>query len=158
MSRTISDIKVALHHAKNAYNDPRVQDLVRQIVEERKSEIEALQKELEELRQKIKGKNKPRWPEDTPEHVVEFCKDYWRGSTEYHTFRIHCWNDKAVWTSWPSGGYSDNGGWHPTSACFFLIPFGSASTCRLIAKELKGRVSLKQMKEELENWTKSEKE
>ena len=86
----------------------------------------------EELKALIPKKRepKPRWPENTPKSVLDFCEKYWRGTTEMDSYRIHCWNDKAVWTSWPSGGYSTVGGWNPVSATFFML---SLCLCRVIA-------------------------
>jgi len=160
VKRTISVIRKEISYLEDydcLCRTRRVMDLIGQIRKENKPKIDLLKnkpkidllkKELEEFESK-KRPSKPRWPEDTPKEVIAFCKDYWKGTTEYDSFRIHCWNEKAVWTSYPSGGYSTAGGWNPTPAGFHLLSFtgkaigGGAE----ILEDLEGRVSLKQMNE-----------
>jgi hypothetical protein len=149
--RTISSVKreiSALDSWVSISYHPRVRALIEQIRKENQVKIKELQKELVEL-EANKKPPKPRWPDDIPESVLAFCKAHWKGTTEYDSFRIHCWNEKAVWTSYPSGGYSTAGGWNPTPAGFHLLSFtgkaigGGAE----ILEDLEGRVSLKQMNE-----------
>lgn len=57
------------------------------------------------------------------------------------------------------GGYSNNWGWNPTPACFYLVSLTEKESClgRIKGKqlaELTGRVSEKMMKEVLEEKTK----
>lgn len=152
MKRTIRQVESKIKSLFDWYSlasSERVMKLIDQIRKENRPEIELLEKELAELKAN-KPKPKPRWPENTPTDVLEFCQKYWSGSEESRTFRIHCWNDKAVWTSYPSGGYSDNGGFHPTPARFILLSrteMGHRRAKEL--KELEGRVKLSQMEEEL---------
>jgi hypothetical protein len=101
--------------------DKRVFELKKKIRAERQAEIDDIQSKIKQLRDKQPKKKTERWPEHTPANVREACNKYWNGTTEHASYRIHQWNDKAVWTSYPSGGYSTNGGWNPTPACYFLI-------------------------------------
>lgn len=146
--RSIKEIKYDLDKLTDRFwisMDQRVRDAIDLVKNENASKVAALEAELAAARRVIPVK-KPRWPENTPEDVLEECKEYWRGSTEYHTFRIHCWNDAIVCTGYPNGGYSDNGGWHPTPARFYFlsrreIEYNHAKTLR----ELEGRQSAKQL-------------
>lgn len=129
--------------------DPRMKELRAKITEEYRAEIDAIKAAIAK-RQSARRTPAPRWPADCPQDVIDFCDNYWNGTEERRKFRIHCWTDKSAWTSYPSGGYSDNGGWHPAPASFFLI---SRTEVRLgrakVLKELEGRVSIKQMRDAL---------
>ena len=122
--RTIKDVKNDIRKLTDrtwiVLTDKRVSSLLKQIEKENAPKVKALEEELNALIPK-KREPKPRWPENTPKSVLDFCEKYWRGTTEMDSYRIHCWNDKAVWTSWPSGGYSTVGGWNPVSATFFML-------------------------------------
>jgi hypothetical protein len=134
---------------------PRVMALINQIRQENKPKVESLREELKQVEANKKAP-KPRWPENTPKNVLDKANLYWGGSTERHTFRIHCWNDKAYWTSYPAGGFSTNGGWHKTQAHFFLISLVEKREAGMLdyrgkqLMELKGRVSDKTMQDELD--------
>lgn len=100
-------------------NAPRVAEL--------KAEIESLQAK--------RPKKNGRWPEDCPENVIKACASRWRGTTESQKYRIHAWTDKAAWTSYGAGGYSDNSGWHRTTSGHEVISlaeiqFGRPKTLR----------------------------
>lgn len=135
----LSQLKLKLRRLEYYGNDPLVREAIKKVREKRKPEIDRIKLEIDKLRNKRSGP-KSRWPEDTPKEVLESCEDYFRGTTEFQKFRIHCWNDKAIWTSWPSDQYGP--------ASFFLISrsekgrYGRAK--RL--KELEGRQSLKKLK------------
>lgn len=149
--RTISDVRREISSLDSwvsiSYH-PRVRALIEQIRKENQVKIKELQKELAEL-EANKKPPKSRWPDDIPESVLAFCKAHWKGTTEYETFRIHCWNDKAVWTSYPSGGYSTAGGYTKTPATFYLLSFTEKALGyrSKVLKELENRVGLKQMQE-----------
>jgi hypothetical protein len=120
MKKTLSQLKLELELLKNVRTAPEVVEAARKVLEVRKPQIEALEKEIESLRSQRPAKA-PRWPVNTPKNVMEAAEARWKGTTEFSTFRIHMWNSKAFWTSYPSGGYSNVGGWNPTPACFSLI-------------------------------------
>jgi len=151
--RTIREVKGEISHLTDFYylaNDKRVRELINKIRSENADKIKNLEAELSALESK-KPKPKLRWAEDTPEDVLSECKEHWRGTTEFATYRIHCWNDKIICTSYPSGGYSDNGGWHPTPATFYFISrtekdFHGANNI----KTLEGRQSKKKLQQELD--------
>jgi hypothetical protein len=126
-----------------------------EVIEERSPRIKELEKLIAEAREERPVK-KPRWPAETPGKVIEACNEYWGGTEEYRTFRIHCWNDKLVCTSYPSGGYSDNGGWHPTSACFHFLNMTEKEygKPKRIGSDLEGRQSQKKLEAELAERTK----
>jgi hypothetical protein len=105
---------------KKINNDPRLVELKEKIRKEHDSELNKLYDKIKQLKEN-RPKKKPRWPENTPPHILTACSKYWNGTTEHAIFRIHLWNDKAVWTSYPAGGYSTNGGWNPTPAHYDLI-------------------------------------
>ena len=86
-----------------------------------KPEVDRCRLALSDAKDVAKTKKKPRIPENTPENVLSVCKKFWSGTTESWTYRIHAWNAVAVWTSYPAGGYTDNGGWNPTPACYYLL-------------------------------------
>ena len=136
--------------------DQRVADVKKLVLNERQPKIEALKKQIEELREK-RPEKKPRWPENVPANVLEVCKKYWSGTTAYDNFRIHCWNDKLVCTSYPSGGYSTVGGWTPTQACFYFLSMTEKDHGRPkhIGEDLDGRQSAKKLLETLEERSKS---
>ena len=98
-------------------NEPEVRAALSIVKEKYRQEAATLREELEAS----KRPKKPRWPESTPPEVIDVCNRYWSGTEEYSRFRIHAWNDVAVWTSYPSGGYYDNGGYHPASPSYCLI-------------------------------------
>ena len=151
--RTIRQVKDEISNLTDFYrlvNDKRVRELINTIRFENADKIKNLEAELSELNTN-KSQPKPRWPENTPEDVLEECKQYWRGTTEFPIYRIHCWNDKIICTSYPSGGYSDNGGWNPTPATFYFISrtekgFRGAKNI----KTLEGRQSKKKLQQELD--------
>jgi hypothetical protein len=139
--------------------DKRVQAVIAEIRKEdapRVAEIEAQLAAIHSGQKEYK-----RWPDNTPPDAFRVCERYWNGTTEFSTFRIHQWNDKAVWTSYPSGGYSTNGGWIPTPSCYYLLSLtendsGFSSGKPKILKELSfprnsgRRVTKKIMQEELD--------
>lgn len=132
---------------------PRVMTLIKQIQEENKPRVEALRQELKQV-EKNKKAPKARWPDNTPKAVLDLAFQEFRGSTEFEKFRIHCWNDKAFWVSWPSGGYSVVGGWVPTPATFTMLSLNEKSQYNdkqpKKIKALEGRVSMKTMQMELD--------
>jgi len=118
---SLKDLKWKLEFLSTVFNNhPLYNETKKKILAERQPEIDKLKAEIEKL-QKKQPKKKPRWPENTPDHIIKACENYWSGTEEFWSFRIHVWNDKAVWTSWGSGGYSTNGGWVKVSPCYFLI-------------------------------------
>lgn len=100
--------------------DKEVEAAVQKVRERNRPRVEELEKQIAAIREQ-RPAPKPRWPENTPANVLKACQDYWSGTAEYRSFRIHLWNDKAAWTSYPAGGYSDNGGFHPCPPCYSLI-------------------------------------
>lgn len=161
--RTIRDIEeeikaLVCHENLSFYHEVLV--LINQLRNRNQPKVALLRKELAALHATKKHK-KPRWPENTPEEVIRLCDDYWRGSSEAATYRIHCWNELAVWTSYPSGGFSDNGGSHPSPSRYFLLSrktkesrYGrqSAATLKEISYPHKSglRVTPKRMQAELD--------
>ena len=153
--RTISTVKKEISELSDwipLSHDPRVVKLIRSIRNENESKIIKLQEELANLEKK-KRPPKPRWPDGTPEDVISLCDKHWQGTTEYGKFRIHCWNSKAIWTSYPGGTWSDNGGQHYGAAGFDLISrtekdMGKAK----VLATWNGRIGLKQMQEKLEEF------
>lgn len=130
MNHTLTQLRDKLAQLRNVERDSRVVALTKTILDERRPQIENLQSEINaRLAKNSSRKKTPRWPENTPPSVLDHCKRYWQGSDEYHKFRIHLWNDKAIWTSWPKGGYSDNGGFHPAPATYFLISTTKSEQC-----------------------------
>lgn len=128
---------------------PRVMDLIARIREENQTRVLELKAELEAV--KAGRKVKARWPENTPESILQFCKEYWSGSTEHNRFRIHCWNDRAVWTSYPAGVWSDNSGQHRGQAGFYLLSLTEKQYGQARALlRLSGRFSLKQLQTDLD--------
>lgn len=159
--RTVKDIKWEIKRLSD-YSllilDKRVRTLINQIIKENQPKIKELETELEGLRPKKKDP-KPRWPENTPKEILDFCLNYWSGTTEYHTFRIHCWNEYAVWTGYPNGGYSTAGGWNPTPARFYMLSLtekkpgclhSSGTLSAVTLQERSGRTSQKFMQDELD--------
>jgi hypothetical protein len=141
--------------------DPRISDLKNKIRAERQAEIDDIKSKIKQLRDKQPKKKTERWPENTPENVKVVCEKYWNGTTESSTYRIHQWNNKAVWTSYPSGGYSSNGGWNPTPSHYYLVSlneeeYGLGRKKGKVLKELSfernsgKRVTPAMMKEELD--------
>ena len=120
MGKSLSQLKHELAILKSVQTAPEVLEAARKVLETRKPQIEALEREIDGMRAKRPEKT-PRWPKNTPPNVLKAAEDQWRGTTECTTFRIHLWNSKAYWTSWPSGGYSTNGGWVKAPACFKLV-------------------------------------
>lgn len=132
-------------------NDERVRTARELVRKERQPEIDSIKAKIEELR-KLRPAKSSRWPENIPADVLEFCKKYWSGTTEYRTFRIGLWNDDFVWTSYPSGGYSDNGGWHPTPAVHYLLSRKELRWYKPVqVASVEGRLSKKVAKEMLDN-------
>jgi len=129
--KTLTELKHELdsltsHYALTSHPDVLV------VVERLRNKNAARVKELRAEIDKLQNERKPvlRWPENTPGHILERCKAYWSGTTEYQSFRIHLWNDKAVWTSYPAGGYSTNGGWNPTPACYYCISLSEVESSK----------------------------
>jgi len=120
--KTLTQLKGELSNLTNYYslaNHPDVQAVIDRLRKENQPRVEELERQIA----KLQSERKPvlRWPENTPANVLKACQAYWNGTEEYNTFRIHLWNDKAAWTSYPSGGYSTVGGWHPVSPAYFCI-------------------------------------
>lgn len=129
--------------------DPRVQEVINKIIKENAPRVEALKKELEEVRNG-KPKPKPRWPENTPENVLAVCEKYWRGTEEFSMYRIHCWNDKYVWTSYPARAWYCQGVRHQGKATFDMLSLTEFEFGRpKVIKMLDGKVSLQTMQQEL---------
>lgn len=116
---TITDLKRRIRALLYVDNDPRVVAARRLVKAERANELAEAEKLIAGLRDV--GIIRSRWPADTPQHVLDRCDLRWRGSTEHTTYRIHCWNDKAVWTSYPGGKWWDNGGEHYGSPWYEMI-------------------------------------
>lgn len=151
--RTITQVKREIDALIGWYaltSDIRVRQLIAQIRKENAGKVAELQKELAVL-EANKPKPKPRWPESTPESVVAECAAYWKGTEAFHKFRIHCWNDKVICTGYPSGGYSDNCGWHRTPATFEFIRRVEKQYDRAkYLARLEGRQSAAALQQELE--------
>jgi hypothetical protein len=118
--KKLRDLKWELDLLRRVDFDPEVVAVKKKVLADRQPKIEALERQIKELQGKRPAK-RPRWPETTPPHILEACEEYWKGTTEFYSFRIHLWNSKSVWTSYPSGGYSNNGGWNPTPVNYDLI-------------------------------------
>jgi len=141
-----------LNTTYSVFSNKRVNALLTILRKENFEKVVSLKKELEDLKcARIKTK-KPRWPDNTPQHILDFCKEHWRGTEESASYRIHCWNDKWVWTSYPAGGYSIVGGWVKTQATFFLLSLTEMDDYERrhkLLKMLEGRASEKMMRDEL---------
>ena len=98
---------------------PKVQAAINEVRKENAPLVAELERQIKALQSKRKPTT--RWPDNVPENIMTICNDYWNGTVEYWKFRIHLWNDKAVWTSYPSGGYSTAGGWNPSPACYYML-------------------------------------
>jgi hypothetical protein len=118
--KKLIELRDELNALRNVNFAPEVMAAKQKVLESRKDKIAEIERQMEALRGKRPAKA-PRWPANTPENVLKAAEARWSGTTEYSAFRIHMWNSKAFWTSYPSGGYSNNGGWHPTPACFTLV-------------------------------------
>jgi hypothetical protein len=144
---TLRELKARLDWLRSylsMLNEPEVRDAMEKVRLKRLPQTLLLEKDISELRAKQPVKKvKPRWPEGTPPEVLEVCKQYWSGTTEYDKYRIHCWNTELVCTSYPSGGYSDNGGWHATPACFHFLSLSEKEygKPKRIGEDLEGRQS-----------------
>jgi hypothetical protein len=129
--RTATQIKAELNSLTSLYslmNNPKVTAALSIVRAENAERVAALKVELG-----LAQKPRPlRWPDNTPSAVLELCRDYWRGTTEYHFFRIHEWNEVAVWTSYPAGGYSTAGGWNPTPPAYEMISRSERESCNII--------------------------
>jgi hypothetical protein len=151
------ELKALRYQLANLYDprtDPRYAELSKVVEAERrpaiaqlKAQIEAKVRELDAAR---KAK-KPRWPANTPAEVVKAGEAFFAGTTQFTEFRIHMWDlarRRAV-VSYPSGGYSDNGGWHPTPCCYSLLDLDMRGTGfrRSYLREWMGRVSPKVLTE-----------
>jgi hypothetical protein len=154
--RGVRDIKSEIDRLTNFIDiaqSSRVMALINQIRDENKDKVIALREELKQVEANKKAP-KPRWPDNTPQAVKDLAFQEFRGTTEFEKYRIHCWNDKAFWVSWPSGGYSDNGGWHPTPATFTLLSLTEKKqhdhNQPKFIKDIQGRVSMKTMQDELD--------
>lgn len=152
---TISELNRKLNLLSFVDLDKRVLEAKRLVRAERQPKIDEIKKEIEALRSK-RPLPKPRWPENVPENVLTACKKFWSGTTELYTFRIHCWNDKGVCTGYPSGGYSNNGGWHPTPATFYFISLTKFERDKPVqfGDTISGRQTSKVLMETLEKFTK----
>ena len=153
--RTITQVKKEIGKLIN-YNeimfDKRVRNLINKIRKDNSAKVEKLRAELNEL-EANKPKPKPRWPENTPKDVLSECEKYWAGTTEFSVFRIHCWNNKIICTSYPSGGYSTNGGWNPSPATFYFISREIQHGQAKYFATLKGRQSKKALQQKLDELT-----
>jgi hypothetical protein len=117
----IRDLKNKLNSLKWSVDyAPEVLAARKLVLERRNKEINEIEDQIKKLKEK-QPKKKTRFPENTPDNVLKACENYWQGTEEFWKFRIHVWNDKAVWTSWGAGGYSTNGGWVKVKPCYFLI-------------------------------------
>lgn len=156
--KTLRELKRELQRLTDSMyltSHPKVREAIDAVRKENEPKVKELQQQIKEL-QDERPKPKPRFPENTPKDVIDVCNKYWSGTEEFHTYRIHCWNDKAVWTSYPSGGFWTNGGYNKAQACFFLISKTDMSGYGSKPKEiyqLEGRVSLKQMQDALNEKT-----
>lgn len=108
------------------YRDPAVVAAVNAAEARSAAEVRKIHREIQEEINRLDAQHEARrltarWPAGTPEDVLELCRRYWQGTSEYRVFRIHEYNDIAVWTSYPSGGYSDNSGWHRTPSGYRLL-------------------------------------
>jgi hypothetical protein len=152
---SVRDLRHQIQRLKwSVDRDERVLKVISIVKAEIAPKIKALEDQISAIVEK-RPKPKPRWPENTPQNVIKKAEKEFEGSTQYHSFRIHCWNDKAFWVSWPSGGYYSLSGWHPTPATFILLSmtkeenkFGKSAPVRL--KSVDGRLSQKSMQEELD--------
>ena len=141
-AKTLSDYKDELRRLTEHYYiccDPRVRAAIEVVRKENEPKVAELQRKIENLR--LARKLVTRWPDCTPDNVKKVCEDYWSGTTEKHTYRIHLWNDKAVWTSYPAGGYSTVGGFTPTPPAYELISrteLAYKNSSKKVAKKLKG--------------------
>lgn len=126
--------------------DQRVRDFISSIIEENQPRIKELEKELEECLAAKKPK-KPRFPEGVPETVFNVCENYWKGTEEYSVYRIRCWNDKAVWTSYPSMAWYCQGVRHQGKASFYLLSLTQKEwgLPKVLRTPELGSVSLKKM-------------
>lgn len=121
--RTISIVKAELSALTDYFQlalHPKVKAAISEVRKENEPKIKDLKEELAKLKEK-KSPKKPRWPESTPQEIIDTCTHYWSGTTSLADFRIHEWDENAIWTSYPAGGYSTNGGWNPSPACYTLI-------------------------------------
>lgn len=159
MKPQISKIKHELNRLQDFMNlccDPRVRKVLNTIRDERAPRVAELQNQLAEARRNAPAK-KPRWPDNVPDNVLDACNRYWQGTEESRIFRIHCWNDKLVCTSYPAGGYSTNGGWVKTRATFYFLSLTQASGKPLHAGlYLQGRRSKKQLEATLAERSKTQ--
>jgi len=114
----------SLRHRLNRLNDVRFSDAVHKAIlaerARRAPDIAKVQAAIDEL-EKCKRPVAPRFPADLPGSVLTACDRYWKGTEEFYKYRVHLWNARAVWTSYPSGGYSTNGGWIKSPACYHLL-------------------------------------
>ena len=160
LMKTLTQLKQELQKLTEHYYlccDPRVRAAIEVVRKENEPRVAELKAKIESLRSERKPVT--RWPDNTPDAIKKVCEDYWSGTTEKHTYRIHLWNDKAVWTSYPAGGYTNNGGWNPTPACYYLVEREGANRICGRPKELKSlgfkrnsgkRVTPKMMQDELD--------
>ena len=130
-------------------NNQRVKYLIQKIKSENGPKLRELQAELEAVKGG-RAKPTPRWPSDVPEAVFVICEDYWKGSEEHAVYRIHCWNDKAVWTSYPARAWYCQGVRNQGKASYYLLSLTEKNYSKpYIIKLLDGRVSASSMKAEL---------
>ena len=154
MDKTIKQLKYELERLEFSIRlHPKVLKAQEEVRKELQPKMDELKKQIEALRSE-RPKPKGRWPDNCPQEVIDAAKSYWKGTEQLHTFRIHCWNDKAYWTSWPSGGYWTVGGFVKSPATFFMISrtqkdqYDNKKGVTLSDKE--GRVSLKEMQAALD--------
>jgi hypothetical protein len=100
--------------ARKAYDDA-----VKAAKEKYKAEEDAAYQAYQTAKRDFKPK--ARWPENTPDHIKQFCAEYWGRTSERLTYRIHAWNDDVVVTSYPAGTWSDNGGVHRGQAAYHAV-------------------------------------
>ena len=142
---TLAELNIKLRDLRETRWEPRVRALQAHILDERAAEIKSVEAQIAALRSK-RPAAPPRWPENTPANVLEVCRKYWDGTTEFTKYRIHAWNDKIVVTSYPGGKYFDNGGGHygpPSYEAVSLTESQYGKPKRLADK--RGRVSKAQI-------------
>jgi len=133
--KTLTDLKQELNGLTDYYRltlHPDVQAVISRLRKENQPRVEELQRQIKDLQ----SQRKPvlRWPENTPDIILKICQAYWGGTEEYRTFRIHLWNAKAAWTSYPAGGYSTVGGWNPTPSAYFCVSLTERDGSSRLAK------------------------
>ena len=97
---------------KKCKNDP---DVILALKNLREAELNARRKYLFEFSAARRNINDftlnreryKRWSKNTPLNIIQRCKNYWIGTRHLNTYRIHCWNDKGIITSFPGSYWTD---------------------------------------------------